>query len=308
MAARRVGLFLHDRLNDYQMLLLSDAEQAAVRHGLKLVVESAEKDADRQLRQIRDALAVPAGEQLGIVLVSPVRDTDLLPLVTQAARQGVAWAFLTRWLDEIPTLRKLNPLVDVFSVSADQVEIGRIQARQVQLITRPGDTLLYLSGPLGASSARARADGLRLELQGTAHRWETLYSDWSEAGGRNSVAKWLDPARARSTSRLVVIAQNDDMAVGARAALEQWGQSHGTGSAAELRVLGCDGSMKLGQRLVSDGRLVATIVVPPVTGRAIEEHAIAVRGGRRPEARVLVPVRAWPDLDTLRLKYNGLRF
>jgi hypothetical protein len=59
---------------------------------------------------------------------------------------------------------------------------------------------------------------------------------------------------------------------------------------------------------VSAGRLTATIVVPPVSGRAIEEYAIAVRGGRRPDPRVFVPVRAWPDLDALRLKYKGLRF
>jgi ABC-type sugar transport system substrate-binding protein len=308
MAARRVGLFLHDRLNDYQMLLLSDAQQAAVRHGLRLVVESAEKDADRQVRQIREALALPSGEQPGIVLVSPVRDTELLPLVTQAARQGVAWAFLTRWLDEIPVLRKVNPKVDVFSVSADQLEIGRIQARQLQLISRPGDTLLYLSGPLGASSARARAEGLRLELQGMSQRWETLYSDWSEAGGRNAVTKWLDPAKARNSARLVIIAQNDDMAMGARAALEHWGQGADAAARLELRVLGCDGSVKLGQRLVSDGRLTATIVVPPVSGRAIEEHAVAARGGKRPEPSVLVPVRPWPDLDALRLKHNGFRF
>ncbi|HKO91912.1 MAG TPA: sugar ABC transporter substrate-binding protein [Polyangiaceae bacterium] len=307
MAERWVGLFLHDRLNDYQALLLADAQQAAVRHGLRLVVESADKEADRQVRQIRDALALPAGEQPALILVSPVRDTELLPLVTQAARQGVSWAFLTRWLDEIPVLRKVNPKVDVYSVSADQTEIGRIQARQLLLITRPGDSWLYLSGPLGASSARARAEGLRVELQGNPTRWDTLYSDWSEVGGRNAVTKWLDPSRARNASRLVLIAQNDDMAAGGRAAVEQWGQGHGTGTA-ELRVLGCDGSVKRGQRLVSEGRLTATIVVPPVSGRAIEEHAIAARGGRRPEARVIVPVRPWPDLDALRLKYNGIRF
>jgi ABC-type sugar transport system substrate-binding protein len=308
MAERWVGLFLHDRLNDYQALLLADAQQAAVRHGVELVVESAEKEADRQVRQIRDALALPSSEQPGLILVSPVRDTELLPLVTQAARQGVSWAFLTRWLDEIPVLRKTNPKVDVFSVSADQVEIGRIQARQLLLILRPGDTLLYLSGPLGASSARARAEGLRAELQGSPHRWDTLYSDWSESGGRNAVTKWLDPSRARNASKLVLIAQNDDMAAGARAAVEQWGQGQGTGAVVDLRVLGCDGSLKRGQRLVNDGKLTATIVVPPVSGRAIEEHAIAARGGRRPEARVLVPVRPWPDLAALRFKYNGIRF
>jgi ABC-type sugar transport system substrate-binding protein len=180
MGERWVGLFLHDRLNDYQALLHADAQQTAVRHGLKLVVESAEKEADRQVRQMRELLERPPSEQPGLLLVSPVRDTELLPLVTLAARQGISWAFLTRWLDEIPVLRQTHPKVDVFSVSADQVEIGRIQARQLQLISRPGDTLLYLSGPLGASSARARAEGLRLELQGSAHRWDTLYSDWSE--------------------------------------------------------------------------------------------------------------------------------
>jgi hypothetical protein len=72
--------------------------------------------------------------------------------------------------------------------------------------------------------------------------------------------------------------------------------------------LGSDGSLKRGQRLVSDGRLTATIVVPSVSGRAIEEYAIAARGGRRPEARVHVPVKAWPDLDALRFKFNGIRF
>jgi len=308
MVATRVGLFLHDRLNDYQGLLLADAEHAAVRHGLRLAVQSADKDADRQVSQIREALEAPPAEQPGLIIVSPVRDTSLVPLVSQAARQGVAWAFLTRWLDDIPVLRKMNPKADIFSVSADQVEIGRLQARQLRVISVAGDTLVYLSGPLAASSARSRAEGLRSELQGTKLNWETLYGDWSEAGGRNAVSKWLDPSRARNPARIVLISQNDDMAVGGRAAIEEWARLPGHAASAELRILGCDGSMKLGQRLVGQGRLTATVMVPSVSGRAIEEYAIALRGGRRPDPRIFVPVKACPDLELLRLKFAGLRF
>ena len=90
-------------------------------------------------------------------------------------------------------------------------------------------------------------------------RWETLYSDWSEVGRpQRRHASGSTHRRLETSSRLVLIAQNDDMAVGARAALEQWGQSHrDRRRAAELRVLGCDGSVQTrsapGERRAVDG-------------------------------------------------------
>ncbi|MDP9035595.1 MAG: hypothetical protein M3O50_12385, partial [Myxococcota bacterium] len=43
----------------------------------------------------------------------------------------------------------------------------------------------------------------------------------------------------------------------------------------------------------------ATIIIPPTAGRAIDEVAIALNGGRVPTADIALGVRSFPELDVL---------
>jgi ABC-type sugar transport system substrate-binding protein len=121
----------------------------------------------------------------------------------------------------------------------------------------------------------------------------TFNSDWSAAGGESATREWLRIFAGRSLPACVVGAQNDDMAMGARKALL-------TGASelqrtARVPVTGCDGTPSYGQRLVMAGELAATVVIPPVSGRAVKEIASMLDTGRSPQAEIVVKVSSFPD-------------
>jgi ABC-type sugar transport system substrate-binding protein len=301
VAQGRVGLFLHDGENDYQKLMHWDAVQSARRHALDLDVQSAGKDADRQISQIRAAVSSSGFRRPKLILVSPVREQLLLPMLRLAARAGISWGFLTRWIDDIPTLRHEYPDVDVFTASADQREIGRLQGHQLATLKSAGDEIVYISGPPGTSSARQRAEGIQAELGSASSKCQTFYGDWSQESGRTTAKRWLAGFPKAKLPPIVIVGQNDNMAMGAREAVEE------SFDATDLRVIGCDGSTGFGQRLVIGGKLSATIVVPPVSGRAIDAFVQGLAGRGRPRPVESVAVSSQPSLEALRTKYGRLR-
>jgi ABC-type sugar transport system substrate-binding protein len=284
--------------------MLQDAEQAARRHALQLDVHVAGKDVDRQINQLKVAISAQSSARPELILVSPVREQLLLTLLRSAARAGIHWAFLTRWLDDIPALRREFPEVDIYSVSADQKEIGRLQGRQLDILRGPENELIYLSGPAGTSSARQRAEGIQPELERARGKCQTFYGDWSQESGRAAARRWLAGFPKSQRPSFVIIGQNDNMAVGAREAVAA---SLDSSRGAELRVIGCDGSFSFGQRLVSQGKLSATVVVPPVSGRAVDAFAQRLAGRGRPNAVETVAVASHPSLEALRTKHVRLR-
>jgi ABC-type sugar transport system substrate-binding protein len=285
--------------------MLQDAEQAVRRHKLELDVHVAGKDVDRQINQLGTAISAQGSARPDLILVSPVREQLLLTLLRSAARAAIHWAFLTRWLDEIPALRREFAEVDIYSVSADQREIGRLQGRQLDVLRAAQDEVIYLSGPAGTSSARQRAEGIQSELERVGGKCQTFYGDWSQESGRAATRRWLAGFPKSKRPSFVIVGQNDHMAIGAREAVEA--SLDASSKASELRVIGCDGSSSFGQRLVSQGKLSATVVVPPVSGRAIEAFAQRLAGRGRPNAVESVAVASHPSLEALRMKHVRLR-
>jgi len=282
-----------------------DAEQAVRRHALDLDVQVAGKDVDRQINQLRAAIAGQGTTRPDLILVSPVREQLLLTLLRSAARAGIHWAFLTRWLDEIPALRREFPEVDIYSVSADQREIGRLQGRQLEILRTTEDEVIYLSGPAGTSSARQRAEGIAPELERARGKCQTFYGDWSQESGRTATKRWLAGFPRSQRPSFVIVGQNDNMAIGAREAVAA--SRDAASKSTDLRVIGCDGSSAFGQRLVIQGELSATIIVPPVSGRAIDAFAQRLAGRGRPNAVENVGVTSHPSLEALRAKHVRLR-
>jgi ribose transport system substrate-binding protein len=300
MASFSVALFLVDRLNNYQALIQSDCERVARRHDLQLTVYGAERNVDLQVSQIRSVLAEKEASRPRAVLVCPVSEVALMPLIHDAARLGIAWAFLSRWNDGIHDLRRQYPKVPIFAVVPDHLEIGHIQGQQLRILLNPGDEVVCIHGPIGTYSTRRRWAGLEQELaQKRDTRVSCVNGDWSERGGESAMQSWLTTFTKRKLPPFVIAAQNDNMAVGARGALADWEAAAGQAPRPELKVIGCDGSPGYGQRLVTSQQLTATVIVPPVASLALDEIVTAFRHGRLPAAETTVPVRSHPDLDGL---------
>jgi len=280
----RIALFSMDR-GDYQELIREDCVTTARRHGFSVQVLVADNDADRQVRQITTCLGEPPERRPTAIIVSPVREVTLLNTARAAARLGIGWAMLLRWCDYIRDLRMEFPGLPIFTVMADQHEVGRIQGRQFRALLPHGGEAVYIRGPLGTSSASRRFAGAQEVLKDSAIDLSILNSDFTFAGGENAMKEWMRVFPRGAPARLIVGAQNDAMAMGARKALEENPRGRS--------------NFSYGHRLVVEGKLTSTVVMPPTGGRAVTEIASAVQGVRPAEAIIVKPV-GFPEPPLLR--------
>jgi ABC-type sugar transport system substrate-binding protein len=285
--------------NDYQDLLREDCLAAARRHDLAVDVFTADSDAEKQLRQIRDVLEAPEARRPRGVLVSPVRESLLFTVAHRAAKLGVGWVLLNRFSEQLVDLRKEFPEIPIFSVNPDQVRIGRIQARQFKILLPGGGEVFYLQGPYGTSSAHRRFEGAQGELAGSPIKLVPFNSDWSIEGGERTVRDWLRIFDGRDLPDCVIGAQNDNMAMGARMALMKGPHHDFRTVSGKISITGCDGSPRFGLPLVKAGELTATVVIPPVAGIAVDQLVKALAGKRMPPAEIVVEVSSYPDLPRL---------
>jgi hypothetical protein len=77
----------------------------------------------------------------------------------------------------------------------------------------------------------------------------------------------------------------------------------GLADLASIPLTGCDGSPALGQRMVKQQRLWATVTVPSAGGPAVEWLARWRDDGQNPAVHVTLPVASFPELT--RIKPRG---
>jgi ribose transport system substrate-binding protein len=298
MAREVIGLFLRSLENDYQQRLRDDALAKASHLGLRVQVFAAQNDPARQAAQIEKAVSGAAAADLAAVLVSPVYDEALAEPARAAAVAGIGWALLNREAQYLEGLRRDHPALAIFSATPDQVEIGRLQGRQVRAVLANGGRALCITGPASTSSARRRLQGMQEEL-GDAVPVSVLEADWTSEGARLALERWLETEGTGPALPRVVCAQNDDMALGARQALRDAGSRRADSALSDIPVTGCDGSPGFGQRLVRERRLLATVEVPSAAGRAMEWIARAQAGVEHPPPIVTLPVSSVPPLHEI---------
>ena len=293
-----IRLFLRTTENDYQQQLKQEALREGQRSGFVVEVDSAQDDAGRQVAQITAAVENARATNLVAVLVAPVRDDVVAPTVRAAAQAGVEWVMLNREAQFIEELRQQFTGRAIFAVTPEQAEIGRIHGQQVRTLMPGGGCVLCVTGPLTASAARERLDGLKSVIA-DSYRLVTLNADWTSEGARLALERWLSNMTKDKEVPSVFVAQNDEMALGMRQAARD--------AAVRLNlpldktpIVGCDGSPTLGQRLVREGRLRGTVVTPPAAGPAVEWIARMRRHGEIPPAVVIQPVSSFPGLSSLR--------
>jgi ribose transport system substrate-binding protein len=114
------------------------------------------------------------------------------------------------------------------------------------------------------------------------------------------MTSWLRLPTSGDLRPLVVAAQNDFMAMGARKAV---GQVAGQGSdegPGKIRYIGCDGLEEHGRRWTYGGLLDATIICPPLSALAIEVLAKELQKGVPAPPLTLAEPVSFPKLSQLR--------
>jgi ABC-type sugar transport system substrate-binding protein len=292
-----IGLFLRSANNAYQRRLEEVGSREAKRHGFELLVQFAQFDSSQQVAQIHEAIGNAAATKMVAILVSGVRDIDLTPVAREAAEAGLEWALLNEgaFIDEV---RGQYPKRAIFAATCDQGEIGHIHAQQVSLLVGDKRRVLCVTGYVQNVEARLRLEGLKEGLDSDLELIE-LNADWTSEGARRVVETWAGSITAEDSLPDVIVAQNDEMALGVRQALRDFESQRGWPIAA-APIIGCDGAETFGQRLVREGRLKATVIMPPVSGVAIEWIARVRDTGEIPPVRLLLAPVSFPALSRLK--------
>ena len=280
--------------NDYQREQASAAQAAASQAGFDLRVIYAGGDAITQTKQLLAAVQAPAGERPGTIVVEPA-GTSMPHVAKAAVQQNVGWIVVNRAADYAGDLRAARPGVPVAGIAIDNVEVGRLQGRQFAALLPGGGTVLYLEGPAIDVSKQRLAGTLEtlppnIELQSARGRWT------AESG-----AQALQIRLGLRGTKLpdLVGSQNDDMAMGARTAVEALPAGPQRDQWLSIPYTGVDGVPATGQAWVQKQLLAATIITPPLAGLAIELLAKALGGQSIPE-RTLVQPTSYPPVDQLR--------
>ena len=292
-----IGLFLRSNDNDYQQRLKEVGLREAKKQGFEILIESAQNDANRQVEQIHAAIKNAQATKLAAILVSTVRDDVLPDMVREAAEAGIDWALLNEgmFIDEI---RAQYPSRAIFVVTPDQLEIGRIHGRQVRALVGNAGKVLCVTGPLNAVTAMQRLEGLK-EILAADFSLIELNADWTSERARMAVGRWAVDLTSDSELPGMFVAHNDEMALGVRQALRDVASQKDLPLGAAF-ITGCDGSQTFGQRLVREGRLKATVIMPPASGAAIEWIARIRTKSEQPPVRVVQPVTSFPAASSLK--------
>lgn len=290
-----VSLITQD--NDYQIEQATSAEEAARRLGLDIQVIFADNDSIQQSQQILKFVQSNSESHPDGIILESVSGTALPQVARAAAAAGIGWVVLNRGADYIAQLRR-SYRVPVFSVTADNEEVGRIQGRQIGALLPDGGSVLQIQGPSDSLTAKLRADGME-KTRPINVQVKSMRGHWTEASAYKAVSNWLRLSTSQQSHIDVIAAQNDAMAIGARKAFQEISDNNARDRWLSVPFLGCDGVPKTGQAWVRNNTLTATVVIPALAGQALAMLSSALQSGAMPPELTMVAPSSFPALETL---------
>lgn len=306
MPAKSCHLYINSPEIAFEQTLLEEAESTARElhtGGFSISVQAryARGDAAEQQKQIERDRTSPEPPDLCVVI--PVDQATIYPLVSEIVRkQGdVTAVFLQQPLTAMLRSERETYKERLFSVVADQAEIGHIQARQLaSLLPHATGDILYVQGAEHSYATHQRMKGMAVELTRTPLlklNGRRLFGDWTPGSVPRAIESWKELGGKLDWIQAAA-AQNDDMAV----ALAEYLRNDGY----EIPVTGVDG-LAFGRRAVDSATLSATVLQPTGVGTALRIFrdlcgGVPERDLIPSDGNVLLVPESYPSLEDLRLR------
>jgi ABC-type sugar transport system substrate-binding protein len=265
---KTVGLLLDDPENQYQQLLVREAQLNAPRCDLELAApQFAGGSSWAQLESIQAWLRQTARPDGLMIMLAGGQITA--GTFARVAKAGMPMVFLNRiptWVDE---LRAEFPNALVAAVAPRQEGIGEVQGQHAMGLARTGAFVLLVTGEARSQAAIDRQRGFE-SMVGSRFDVHTLEGRWSSEGAAQALADWFRVGARRQTPIELIVCQNDTMAAGVRRTLATQAAATGRAQLMTVPIVGCDGLQQEGRAMVARGELAATVVLPPTTPPALQ--------------------------------------
>ena len=237
--------------NPWRLAETASMKDEATKQGIQLTVTDANNDQSKQVSDIKGLIA----QKPDVLFIAPITE-QLANVVHSAATAGIPVILLDRSVDT----KVAVPGTDYVSVlQSDFIQEGKRAAVQMANATGGTATIIELEGTTGASPAIDRKKGFDDAIKQCSGMKIVVSQDgdFTRAKGQ-SVAETLLQSHPDATA---IYAHNDEMALGAIAAIKAIGKVPGK----DIKVVSIDGE-KDGLKAVVAGDLYATVECSPRFG------------------------------------------
>ncbi len=251
-ATYKVGFAQTENNNPWRIAETQSMKDAAVSCGWDLVYTDAASSAAKQVADVESMIA----QKVDLIVLAPREEKPLIPAVMKAKKAGIPVILIDRNVDQKVAAAGRDY---VTFIGSDFVDQGRRAGEWLVKATGGKGSIVELEGTTGSSPANDRKKGFDNAIK-AAPAMKLLASqsgDFSRDKGRQ-VMQTLLQAHPDLTA---VYAHNDEMAVGAIAALEAAGRKPGV----DVIVVSIDGT-KDALTAIAAGKMGATVQSSPFFG------------------------------------------
>ena len=233
-----IGISYQNLQNEF-IINIQDAVQAeAKKLNVKLIESDGQGSADNQYSQIQNFLA----EDVDAIILNPYDkegDVRVVDAAVAAHKPIVVVNAIVSKLD------KANAYV-----GSQDAEAGRIEAQRMMDVLGGKGNVVIIHGPNGHSAEVQRTEGIR-EILTNYPNVKVVFeqtANWDRAQALNLMENWLASGQKIDG----VLAQNDEMALGALKAIED------AGKGGQIAVIGID-AIPDALKAVADGKMIGTV-------------------------------------------------
>ena len=238
-------------------------KETAEELGVELKFADGQQRQDNQIKALRQFIAM----KVDVIGISPVVETGWEGVFREVKDAGIPLILVDR--------RAAVP-DDLYAsyLGSDFREEGRNAARVMAQLTGGTANIVELVGTLDSAPANDRYKGFREILDGypTMRIIASESGDFTRAKGKEVMEGFL---RRYGRQITALYAHNDDMAMGAMQAIQEYGLEPGK----DIKIVSVDGIRDAFQAMV-EGRLNATVECNPLLGPQFYELALKVVNGQ----------------------------
>ncbi|PLT84385.1 sugar ABC transporter substrate-binding protein [Sinorhizobium medicae] len=269
----KVGFAQTESNNPWRIAQTNSMKAEAEKLGHQLVYTDAAGSAAKQVADVNSMIA----QGVDLIFLAPREEKPLIPAVMAAKKAGIPVILLDRSVD--PSLAKAGEDYVTF-IGSDFIEEGKRIAEWLIKNANGKSKIIELEGTTGSSPANNRKKGFDETIK-TAGGFEIVASqsgDFARDKGRQ-VAEALLQAHPDAD---IVYAHNDEMAIGAIAAIEAAGKVPGK----DVLVLSIDGGKEAVQAVI-DGKIAAVVECNPRFGPKAFETMLRYAKGEKIDPLVI---------------------
>lgn len=244
-------------------------KQEAERLGVELKFMDAQQKQENQILALRTFIA----EKVDVIGIPAVVETGWEEVFQEAKDAGIPIILVDRFAD-VPEDQYVTYL------GSDFLEEGRKAARVMVSLTNGNANIVELVGTIDSAPANGRYKGFR-EILADYPLMKIIDSESGDFTRARGLEVMRSMMQKHGNAITAVYAHNDDMALGAIQAIEEYGLTPG----ADIKIVSVDAAKGAFEAMIA-GKLNATVECNPMLGPQFFELALKVVNGEAVPKRV----------------------